>query len=340
MTQADAAVVEFPSNRKICFSKLLGRLRFRHLSLLVALDEHRNLHRAARAVHLAQPSATKLVHDLEALLGLSLFNRLPTGMQPTEFGTVVLTFARHMLRDLKRFTSDVDRRHSGRHGDLVIGTTMEVATDAVVRAMAEVKQARQMLSGRLIADTSDDEIISRLVKGQTNVAVGYFKDVPQDHDLDYEVIGEESLCMVAREHHPICRERPISLSELERAAWVFPPLGSSLCQVIEQCLVRGGMQVPANLVESNSVTATLSLLLTSDAVAMLPESVVCAYLRASLLVRLPVVIGDHSVGFGILSRRGEPMIQAAAEFSQLLRRYSKCSGPPSESALVLTEHKQ
>jgi len=65
-----------------------------------------------------------------------------------------------------------------------------------------------------------------------------------------------------------------------------------------------GMQMPANLVESNSVTATLSLLLTSDAVAMLPESVVRAHLSASLLVRLPVAMGDSSVGFGILYRRG------------------------------------
>src|SRR5882762_3499092 len=108
MPQADAAIVEFPSNRETCFLKLLGRLRFRHLSLLVALDEHRNLHRAARAVHLAQPSATKLVHDLEAVLGFSLFDRLPTGMQPTEFGTAVLTFARHTLRDLRRLACDVD----------------------------------------------------------------------------------------------------------------------------------------------------------------------------------------------------------------------------------------
>jgi len=177
--KADAAVVEFPSNRKTCFSKLLGRLRFRHLSLLVALDEHRNLHRAARAVHLAQPSASKLVHDLEAVLGFSLFDRLPTGMQPTEFGAAVLAFAHHMLRDLRRFASDVDCRQAGRDGDLVIGTTMEVATDGVVRAMAEIKQERPRLSVRLLADTSDDEIINRLIRGQIHVAVGISRVLPK-----------------------------------------------------------------------------------------------------------------------------------------------------------------
>ena len=81
-------------------SHLVGRLRFRQLSLLVALGEHRNLHRAAEAVHLAQPSATKLIHDLEQLFEVPLFERLPRGMQPTELGTEVLGFAKRALVDL------------------------------------------------------------------------------------------------------------------------------------------------------------------------------------------------------------------------------------------------
>ena len=33
-------------------SRLVGRMRFSEFALLVALNDHRNLHRAARAVHL------------------------------------------------------------------------------------------------------------------------------------------------------------------------------------------------------------------------------------------------------------------------------------------------
>jgi molybdenum-dependent DNA-binding transcriptional regulator ModE len=97
--------------------KWLGRLRYKHLSLLVALDEHRNLHRAAKVVHLAQPSASKLVQDLELLFGSPPFDRLPTGMQPTELGVVVLAFARSALGDLRRLAAEVDHRQAGRDGD-------------------------------------------------------------------------------------------------------------------------------------------------------------------------------------------------------------------------------
>src|SRR5260221_10360330 len=76
-SRGDAAAVRLAGKAGFSPCKLVGRLRFRHLSLLVALDEHRNLHRAAKAVHLAQPSASKLVHDLELLFGSSLFDRSP-----------------------------------------------------------------------------------------------------------------------------------------------------------------------------------------------------------------------------------------------------------------------
>src|SRR6185437_15267583 len=102
-------------------SHLIGRLPFRHLSLLVALGEHRNLHRAAHAVHLAQPSATKLIHDLEQLFGIPLFERLPRGMQPTELGAEVLAFARRSLVDLECFSQDLESKRKGGYGELVIG---------------------------------------------------------------------------------------------------------------------------------------------------------------------------------------------------------------------------
>src|SRR5271154_6360635 len=95
------------------FTHLVGRLRFRHLALLAALDEHRNLRRAADAVHLAQPSATKLVHDLEVVFGFPLFERLPRGMQPTELGVEVLAFAHRMLVDLERFSQNLESKRKG-----------------------------------------------------------------------------------------------------------------------------------------------------------------------------------------------------------------------------------
>ena len=44
------------------------KLKTRHLVLVMALDEARNLHQAARNTHMSQPAASKVLKDMETLL--------------------------------------------------------------------------------------------------------------------------------------------------------------------------------------------------------------------------------------------------------------------------------
>jgi DNA-binding transcriptional LysR family regulator len=76
------------------------------------------------------------------------------------------------------------------------------------------------------------------------------------------------------------------------------------------------------LTECASIFATLQLLENYDAVAMLPESVVRDHVRGKLLVALPVEIGKSLAGFGILTRKEEPLAEPALHFIDLLRNVS------------------
>ena len=50
-----------------------ARLKTRQLMLLIAIDEEGNIHRAAETLAMSQPAASKLLKDLEEMLGVSLF---------------------------------------------------------------------------------------------------------------------------------------------------------------------------------------------------------------------------------------------------------------------------
>lgn len=56
----------------------------RHYAALAATVRHGSLSRAARAVNLSQPALTQAITGLEASLGVTLFERGPQGMTPTE----------------------------------------------------------------------------------------------------------------------------------------------------------------------------------------------------------------------------------------------------------------
>ncbi|MEX3819250.1 LysR substrate-binding domain-containing protein, partial [Paraburkholderia sp. BR14262] len=94
-------------------------------------------------------------------------------------------------------------------------------------------------------------------------------------------------------------------------------------ELFEGELARAGLGTPANLTESASIFATLQLLESFDAVAMLPEPVVRDHVRGKLLVVLPLEIGKSLPGYGVLTRKNEPLAEPAEHFVGLLRRFSQ-----------------
>src|SRR4051794_41408294 len=79
---------------------LRARLKLRHLQLFMALDEHRNLHRAAANLNLSQPAASKLLSDFEEALGFPLFERHARGIEPNRYGELMIRHARVILSEL------------------------------------------------------------------------------------------------------------------------------------------------------------------------------------------------------------------------------------------------
>ena len=160
-----------------------------------------------------------------------------------------------------------------------------------------------------------------MLERKIDLAVGRFSNPQQHNAIDFEELANEELYLVARKAHPLARAGNLNLRALGGSPWILQPLSVPSRHIMEQEFGQAGMQTPANIVECTSIFATLQLLLKSDAVTLLPESVVRDYLSAGLLAILPVKVGASLPGFGILIRRGEALSAAATEFRQSLRHY-------------------
>ncbi len=95
---------------------LRARLKTRQLMLLIAIAEEGNIHRAAGMLNMSQPAASKLLKDLEDVLGLSLFERLPRGMRPTWYGEALIRHARMALSSLTQAGQEIEALKTGRFG--------------------------------------------------------------------------------------------------------------------------------------------------------------------------------------------------------------------------------
>lgn len=74
-------------------------VELRHLRALVALAEERHFGHAARRLHVTQPTLSRTIASLEAVVGTQLVDRSPGRVDLNPAGRRLLPIARRMLRD-------------------------------------------------------------------------------------------------------------------------------------------------------------------------------------------------------------------------------------------------
>src|SRR5262249_50284079 len=97
-------------------------MELRHMRYFVAVAEEKNFTRAAARLHLAQPSLSRQIRDLEEELGVSLLHRGKGGVKLTAAGNEYLTQARKLLADSAAAVRLTQAAGRWEHEQLSIGT--------------------------------------------------------------------------------------------------------------------------------------------------------------------------------------------------------------------------
>jgi DNA-binding transcriptional LysR family regulator len=185
---------------------LKARLKTRQLLLLIALDDHRNIHRAAEELHMTQPAASKQIKDLEEMLDVRLFERLPRGMEPTMYGETMIRHARMALTSLSLAHDDIVALKAGLSGQVEVGVIMTPAMALLPRAIARVKEAGAAAAHRR-APRASNILLDKLQHGTLDFMIGRILEKDDSTGLVYEELTEEPACAVVRPGHPLLEKK-------------------------------------------------------------------------------------------------------------------------------------
>src|SRR5258705_13078341 len=95
-------------------------MELRYLKYFVAVAEELHFARAANRLHIAQPSLSKQIQQLEQELGFPFFYRTKQRVELLDAGHVLLDEARQLLRRAQNAVESARHTHTGRSGRLVI----------------------------------------------------------------------------------------------------------------------------------------------------------------------------------------------------------------------------
>jgi DNA-binding transcriptional LysR family regulator len=288
-----------------------ARLKTRQLLLLVALAEEGNIHRAAQVLNMSQPAASKLLKDLEDVLEVSLFERLPRGMRPTWYGETMIRHARVALASLNQAHDELQAAKSGQFGQVSIGAITSPGLMLLPEAVQRVKADHPDLRISLQIETSD-VLIEKLNQNKLDILVARLFAQHDKSDLRYEVLTEEPISVVARPDHPLLDASDLTLTDMAESGWIVPPAGSVLRHRFELMFQEIGLRAPVNLIETGALLFTTKMLQKSDMLSVLATDVARYYAEHGLMSILPISLPCQMEAFGIITRR-DHLLSPAAE---------------------------
>jgi len=301
---------------------LRARLKTRQLLLLIALDEHRNIHRAAEALHMTQPAASKQIKDLEEMLGVKLFERLPRGMEPTIYGETMIRHARMALTSLSLAHDDVVALKQGLVGQVQVGVIMTPAMSLLPRAIARIKQNAPLLRIGVHVEPSN-VLLDMLERGTLDFMIGRILERDGTTGLIYEELTEEPACAVVRNGHPLLESTGLELKNLAGQPWILPPQGSILRHRCDMMFRRAGLEPPANTVDTTALLLITSLLQQTDSLHVMPLEVAQYYASLNVLSILPIELPFKMDAFGIIRQHDHLLSPGANLLLEAVRKAAK-----------------
>jgi len=192
---------------------------------------------ASQTAFVSQPALSKAVRELEAQIGMALFERGARGVTLTEAGQSLQAYASAIF-GLERDAEDALRALKTPEGStLRIGASTTIATYVLPPLLTRFK-ARFPIARFSLARDNSAGIEARLSAFELDVAL--VEGPSHDPKIEATFWRDEELVLICAPLHPLAK-REASWEELRACGWLVRERGSGTREVVENALAPFGL---------------------------------------------------------------------------------------------------
>ncbi|MEM6677384.1 MAG: LysR family transcriptional regulator [Pseudomonadota bacterium] len=289
-----------------------------HLEMLYAIVERGGLTEGAELLGKSQPSLSRSLSMLEERLGVALFEPGRRPLKPTELCLSLAAEGRKIFQAGRDSSEILAQFRQGRTGAVRVGGT-PVFLDGVISGMIAAFQAEH--PGVRIDQTYGyaGELVPKVLEGMLDLAILPMRQASIPEGLEFHQCLPGRNVIACRVGHPLARRGAIKLAEIGRYPWIAPPVDSPLYHDLRTVLDGIGAKDFKISFSGGSLSAVISILSGSDALTVLPFSVVFMMRRQKLIGALSVRIGDPDRHLGILRPAARRPLPTVKRFNSFVR---------------------
>ncbi len=189
--------------------EISGRMGFqarsRSFAYFEAVAQHGSMRKAASTMNVASSALNRKILDLEADLGVLLFERLPRGVRMTSSGEMLLSHVQRTARDLEMTCGQIEDLRGLRRGHIRLAVV-----EAAQRVVAKLIVASQKTHPRV---TFDYRIMGSHAVVREEVDIGYAFNPRADASFIAVAERVKSLHAFVARDHPLSDRKQLRLSD-------------------------------------------------------------------------------------------------------------------------------
>lgn len=296
------------------------RVKLRDLHVALAVADAGSMTKAADELAVSYPVVSKTISELEHTLGVKLFDRSSSGVEPTNYGRALLKSGVAVFDEMRKGLQQIEFIRRPDAGEVRISSSS--VTDAgflpavIERFSQDVPRAVVNVLPENIAIQQYDNVRDRKVE----LVFGRLPATMIEPDLVAEPLFDEPNVIVAGSESRWAKRRNLTLADLIGEPWVLAQPGSLARSLHEEVFRKSGLEPPSATVLTVSLHLYMRLIETGRWLGLVPASVMRFGGKRMQLKVLPVKTLSPPAPVGFITVKDRTLTPLAERFIECARK--------------------
>jgi DNA-binding transcriptional LysR family regulator len=215
----------------------------RQLRAFATIARLRSFTRAADVLHTTQPALSAQIRELEASLGVRLFDRNTRTVAPTRAGADLVPVVEQVLGALASVVAQAENVAARNTGRVVVAALPSLAATLVPDVVARMRERHPGIVV-VVRDALAERTLAAVRAGEVDLALT--SAPPHDRELVFAPLLADRMMAVLPRAHPLARSKVLRLADLLATPLVLMDRESSVRRLVDAASASiGRLATPA-----------------------------------------------------------------------------------------------
>jgi DNA-binding transcriptional LysR family regulator len=293
------------------------RLKLQHLKVVMAVAEWGSMAKAAKRLTISQPVVSKVIADLEGVLGVQLFDRSPQGVEPTQYGRALLKRSIAIFDDLRTSVEEIKFLADPTSGELRIGSTEPLLAGFGAAVMERLWREHPRINFRVVDANSATLLARELPDRRVELAIVPLAGSFASEELEATILFRDNLRVVVGTKSRWALRRRVTLADLTDEPWCVA--SSAIGSLIAEAFRASGLRLPRIALTATTAHLLFRILESGRFVGHFGDGLLQFYAERFTLKRLPIELPIEPFSVAIVTVKNRTISPVAQLFIDCAR---------------------